>query len=158
MTSQTELPAVNHACAMPARETEAALLARCCAVARQAAEQTAEEVAPSAQDPREANVFRLAAMVLQSRFPGESMHLMQASERYFDSHPNEKLAPADVVRKGWVLSLPRLRDMLSHSLCDRGPAHEQLSVQAMLEMNLREAVALARKVESERSAGPPCGR
>ena len=41
---------------------------------------------------------------------------MQASERYFDLHPNEKIAPADVVRKGWVLSLPRLRDMLSHKL------------------------------------------
>jgi hypothetical protein len=93
---------------MTARDAESALLARCTAVA--------QEVALSAQDQREANVFRLAAMVVQSRFPSESMCLMQASERYFDSHPNEKLAPADVVRKGWVLSLPRLRDMLSHRL------------------------------------------
>ena len=94
--------------AMTARDAESALLARCSAVAR--------EVAQSAQDQREANVFRLAAMVVQSRFPSESMCLMRASERYFDSHPNERLAPADVVRKGWVLSLPRLRDMLSHRL------------------------------------------
>lgn len=94
---------------MTAREAELALLTRCSAVVREAAQ--------SAQDQREANVFRLAAMVVQSRFPSESMRLMQASERYFAAHPDEKLAPADVVRKGWVLSLPRLRDMLSHKLC-----------------------------------------
>lgn len=95
---------------MTARDTESALLARCSAVAR--------ELARSAQDQREANVFRLAAMVVQSRFPSESMRLRQASERYFDAHPGERLAPADVVRKGWVLGLPRLRDMLSHKLCE----------------------------------------
>lgn len=59
---------------MTARGDESALLARCSAVAR--------EVAQSAQDQREANVFRLAAMVVQSRFPGESKCLMQASEQY----------------------------------------------------------------------------
>ncbi len=94
---------------MSARDAESELLARCSAVAREAAQ--------LAQDQREANVFRLAAMVVQSRFPSESICLMQASERYFASHPNEKLPAADVVRKGWVLSLPRLRDMLSQRLC-----------------------------------------
>jgi hypothetical protein len=84
------------------------MLARCSAVARDAAQ--------SAQDQREANVFRLAAMVVQSGFPGESKCLMQASERYFTLHPSERLASADVVRNGWVSSLPRLRDMLSHRL------------------------------------------
>ncbi|MDR2244076.1 MAG: hypothetical protein LBE15_01540 [Burkholderiales bacterium] len=93
---------------MTARDNESALLARCSAVAR--------EGAPFAQDQREANVFRLAAMVVQSRFPDESKCLMLASETYFAAHPNEKLAPADVVRKGWVLNLPRLRDRLSHQL------------------------------------------
>lgn len=93
---------------MTAREAESALLARCTAVARKAEH--------SAYDQREANVFRLAAMVVRSQFPNESDSLMQASEQYFASHPNEKLDPADVVRKGWVLSLPRLRDMLSHQL------------------------------------------
>ncbi|MBS0369820.1 MAG: hypothetical protein JSS57_11540 [Proteobacteria bacterium] len=93
---------------MTAREAESALLARCSAIAL--------KVAQSAQDQREANVFRLAAMVVQSRFPVESRCLMQASEQYFALHPDEKLAPADVVRKGWVFSLPRLRDMLTHQL------------------------------------------
>lgn len=94
---------------MTARELESTLLARCAAVAGEAAQ--------AAQDQREANVFRLAAMVVQSRFPRESRSLMQASEQYFAAHPNERLAPVEVVRHGWVFSLPRLRDMLSRQLC-----------------------------------------
>ena len=93
---------------MTARELEAALLTRCAAVAR--------EVAPAAQDQREANVFQLAATVIRSRFPRESTHLMQASEQYFAAHPDERLAPGDVIRNGWAPSLPRLRDRLSHQL------------------------------------------
>lgn len=93
---------------MTARELEAALLTRCTTAAR--------EVALAARDQREANVFRLAAMVVQSRFPVASGHLMQASEQYFATHPHERLAPEEVVRNGWVLSLPRLRDMLTHQL------------------------------------------
>lgn len=96
---------------MTARDLEAALLARCLAVAR--------EVEHSAQDQREANVFRLAAMVVKSRFPSESKSLMRTSDRYFALHPDERLPPADVVRNGWILSLPRLRDMLTHQLRGR---------------------------------------
>ena len=94
--------------AMTARGSESALLARCAVAAR--------ATAPEAGDPREANVFRLAAMVVQSRFPGESRSLMQASERYFATHPDEKLSPAEVVGNGCVIGLPRLRDMLSRRL------------------------------------------
>lgn len=93
---------------MTARELEAALLTRCTAAAR--------EIAPNAQDQREANVLQLAAMVVRSRFPRESTRLMLASEQYFATHPGERLASGDVVRNGWVQSLPRLRDMLSQHL------------------------------------------
>ena len=93
---------------MNARDTEAALLTRCVAVAR--AESTL------AQDPREANVFRLAGMVVRSRLPDESTRLMQASDQYFAEHPKERLPAVEVVRNGWVVNLPRLRDMLSHQL------------------------------------------
>ena len=93
---------------MTARDTESGLLKRCAIVAR--------GMKQSAQDQCEANVFRLAAMVVQSRFPIESQALMYASERYFALHPNERLPPVEVVRKGWVVSLPRLRDMLTHQL------------------------------------------
>ena len=91
---------------MTARDNESALFARCSVVAR--------DITQTARDQREANVFRLAAMVVQSRFPDEAKLLMRASEQYFAAHPDERLAPADVVRKGWVSNLPRLRDMLSH--------------------------------------------
>ena len=96
---------------MTAREIEASLLNRCTAVARSAM--------PSAQDQREANVFQLAAVLVRSRFPRESQSLLLASEQYFASHPSEKLATGDVVRNGWVQSLPRLRDMLSKQLDGR---------------------------------------
>ncbi|MBL8473477.1 MAG: hypothetical protein KF778_08645 [Rhodocyclaceae bacterium] len=93
---------------MPARELEFALLARCASAAR--------ELGASACDQREANLFRLAGMLLYPRFPGESKALLKAAERYFTAHPEEILAPAELVRKGWVVSLPRLRDMLGRQL------------------------------------------
>jgi hypothetical protein len=94
--------------AMTARERESALLARCAVAAR--------AVAPAVEDQCEANVFRLAAMVVQSRFPSESRRLMQASEHYFAAHPDEQLSAAEVVGNGWVIGLPRLRDRLSRRL------------------------------------------
>ena len=93
---------------MTARELEAALLSRCTLAARQAA--------PTARDQREANVFHLAATVVRSKFPGESARLMNASEQYFSTHPHERLKSSDIVRHGWITSLPRLRGMLSRQL------------------------------------------
>lgn len=93
---------------MTARDAEFALLTRCTTVAR--------EIAPTAQDQREANVFRLASMVVRSEFPCESNNLMLASEQYFATHPNESLLPGEIVNNGWIMSLPRLRDMLSRRL------------------------------------------
>jgi len=92
---------------MNARDIESALLARCVSVARDATQSEAP------RDPREANVFRLAAMVVESGFPRESESLMQASERYFTLHPDERLSPTEVVQRGWVSTLPRLRDSLT---------------------------------------------
>lgn len=120
-----------------ATEAESALLARCSLVAR--------EAVPSAEDQREANVFRLAAMVARSRFPSQSARLMRASVRYFALHPNDRMDSVAVVRQGWVASLPRLRDMLSHQL------NGHLSGLVMLKLNLRDAVASARGVERKRA-------
>jgi len=93
---------------MRAREVEAALMKRCAFVAR--------EANLVAMDQLEANVFRLAALVIQSRFPHEAQRLMAASEWYFATHPSEQLASAEVIRRGWVVGLPRLRDRLSREL------------------------------------------
>jgi hypothetical protein len=91
-----------------AREIENNLLVRCAAAARSRTE--------VAHDQREANVFRVAAMVVQSRLPEEASRLMQVSEAYFLRHPSDRLPAVAVVRNGWVFSLPRLRDMLSLKL------------------------------------------
>lgn len=90
---------------MNARETEGKLLARCAAAAR--------STSATVENQQEANVFRVASMLLRSKFPQESAHLMDACNLYFGRHPNERLTAEDVVRKGWVFSLPRLRDMLT---------------------------------------------
>ena len=91
-----------------ARETEAEWLACCTRAAMQPD--------AAARSPREANVFRLALMVIRSRFPAEASRLLQASDRFFSQQPDDLLSPADVVRHGWVASLPRLRDALSQRL------------------------------------------
>jgi hypothetical protein len=91
-----------------AREREAELLARCVGAAR--------EGDSSACDQREASVFGRAAQVLRSQFPLESANLMRASEAHFAAHPEQRLPPAQVLRQGWIATLPRLRDRLSRRL------------------------------------------
>jgi hypothetical protein len=93
---------------MTARDVERKMLMRCVVVAHTRS--------VSAMDKQEANVFRVASMVVQHRFPGEAVCLMKCSEAYFRHHPNDRLSAVDVVRKGWVFSLPRLHDMLSAQL------------------------------------------
>ena len=93
---------------MNARELEANLLTRCTKAAHGAD--------TLALDQREANVFQVAASVVRTRFPRESASLLRAGELYFATHPGERLVTAQVVRNGWVVSLPRLRDMLERQL------------------------------------------
>lgn len=96
---------------MATRDSESAMLGRCKAIA-------AGEVS-TAESEREANVCRLAGMVLRSEFPTEADRLLKVAGEYFKAHPHAQREPADVVREGWVLSLPRLRDLLSRKLRER---------------------------------------
>ncbi|MBU3640967.1 hypothetical protein [Polynucleobacter sp. Fuers-14] len=66
-----------------------------------------------AADAQEANVFRVASLVLQSTYPNHATKLAKVATVYFDSHPGELVQSAQVIRNRWVVSLPRLRDMLS---------------------------------------------
>ena len=93
---------------MNARQIEDVLLKRCIRVAC--------NTDVVVDDLREANVFRVAGMILQSRFPLAATNLMRACDQYFALHPLDKLPAAAVVQRGWVASLPRLRDMLSRNL------------------------------------------
>lgn len=93
---------------MTARDLESFMLAQCAKVA--------QGKAHVAQNQREANVFRVASMVMSPRMPTEAVLLRHTSEDYFSTHPGEQLPAAEVVRRGWVVSMPRLRDMLSLTL------------------------------------------
>ena len=97
---------------MTAREMEEQLLTRCAVVGHGGTEM--------ATDQREANGFKLAAMLMQSRFPREAGCLMRASENYFQQHPSDRMPAASSVQNGWVSSLPRFRVMLSVKLLQQG--------------------------------------
>lgn len=90
------------------RDVEDELLLRCAATGR--------GQVTVARDQREANIFRLAAVVIQSRFPLEAEGIVHASERYFARHPEDMVPSPEVMRKCWVSSMPRLQDMLSRKL------------------------------------------
>lgn len=89
---------------MNARDLESAVLVRCAHVASGAG--------LDVRDAQEANVFRLAGMVLGSVRPAEAARLRRASEQFFTDTASVPLPPDEVVRQGWAPGLPRLRDML----------------------------------------------
>jgi hypothetical protein len=87
-----------------ARTAEARLLARCAAVAR--------GEGAAATDARSANVFRLAASLLPPRRRAEAARLADAADAFFATSPATACSTADIVRNGWVVSLPRFRQQL----------------------------------------------
>lgn len=103
--AEQELP---YAQAMDAREYEDQMLERCVEVAR--------SESGRAQSAEEANVFLLAGSVLRSRMRREADRLTAASKAYFDRHPGSELEDGEAVRRGWIVSMPRLREMLSAKL------------------------------------------
>ena len=96
---------------MDARELEKQILARCV--------QAAHDPLVVAADAREANVFRVAGLVCGRPFLEERQSLLTYSSRYFEAHPGSCMEPGELVRRGWVASLPRLRDMLREQLKHR---------------------------------------
>lgn len=87
-----------------ARTAEAMLLARCAAVAR--------GEGATAPDARSANVFRLASSLLPPRRRAEAARLAGAADAFFATLPAAACSTADIVRQGWVVSLPRFRQQL----------------------------------------------
>ena len=65
-----------------------------------------------ASDARDALVFKCAASILRPNFPEAAKALDRASKAYFSAHPGEELPVQEVVRRGWLISLPRFRDRL----------------------------------------------
>ena len=90
------------------REAEEVMLMSCLEVA-----QGVREMPCSAQ---QANVMRVAAMVIGRSFPASQKRLSAAAARYFEAHPGEEVESAEIVRRGWVSNLPRLCDRLERKL------------------------------------------
>lgn len=96
--------------ACSARDRSAQLLRRCVEIAY------AVDPLPPV-DQREACVFRLAGMVLKpSAYAAERRRLYDAGEAWLLQHPDQRIAPAAIVQRGWVASAPWLRDALQHEL------------------------------------------
>lgn len=95
-----------------ARLREQKLLDRCAAVAM--------GMADTACDEQEANLFRSAAVVIESRFPAESKRLRLSAIRCFATVGGAPLDASEVVDRGWIRGFPWLRDALSATLAQSG--------------------------------------
>lgn len=93
---------------MDAREAEQRLLARLADLAR--------GVGDSAEDEREANLIRLASLILGHDHVLASERLAHVSNAYFCDHPGSEVAAEQVIANGWLGSLPRLRTQLLRAL------------------------------------------
>lgn len=90
-----------------ARDIEQAMIHMCRDVASSHAEP---------QGQAQANVCRVAGMIVRIRYPAAGARLLEAAAGYFAAHPDQQLASDEVVRRGWLISLPRLRDQLERLL------------------------------------------
>ena len=93
------------------RQAEAEMLDRCATVAL-------GNVSGVMVTEAEANVFHLAASAIRSQFPAEALRLREASAMYFVEHPERLADLSTVLANGWILGLPRLRDMLFRKLME----------------------------------------
>lgn len=91
-----------------ARGNEDAML-ECCVLIATAALETPRTQA-------EANVCRVAGMILSRNLQDAGHRLTQAAAAYFAAHPSEQLESAETVRRGWIIGLPRFRDRLERML------------------------------------------
>jgi len=102
------MPSLIENATMNARDRENLSLEKCLAAASGAL--------PAAASREEANVFRLAAIVVRSRFPDYADRIATVSEHWFEKHPSDKLPAGEVIRSGWIIGMPRFRDMLNQRL------------------------------------------
>lgn len=68
------------------------------------------------RDQAEANVCRLAGMIVSIRYPEAGARLFDSATAYFTQHPDQQVPSAEVVRRGWIINAPGLRDQLERLL------------------------------------------
>ena len=88
------------------RAREEQLLERCAAAATGSLSQAA--------DAQEASVFLLAAALLPPHLAAEAARLRSAAQVWHGA--GETVDAGEVVRRGWVVSLPRFRQAISERL------------------------------------------
>ena len=64
------------------------------------------------KNPIEANIFRVAGSVILNNYPLEAQRLTHLAKEYFISFPEHCLHASQIVRNEWIISYPRLKDML----------------------------------------------
>lgn len=94
-----------------ARETEKEIIACCCDVAERKTVHINEA---------SANVLNLSATLLKREFPISSAAMQAASDLYFATAEHHLLTTAQILRKSWIISLPRLKSRLATALRRRG--------------------------------------
>ena len=77
----------------PARDIERTMLERCLQIATTPGDMP--------RDQAEANVCRLAGMIVRIRCPAAGARLSDAAATYFADHPEQQVPSAEVVRRGW---------------------------------------------------------
>lgn len=87
-----------------AREREAWFLARCAAV-------VAGHLV-LAEDLREASVFASVATAVRSQRPDASVRLAAAAAGYLSCSGESRVPLDEMVRRGWLPGMPRVRDSL----------------------------------------------
>ena len=101
-----------------------------------------------ARTAQEANVFALAAHVIRSRHPKAAEVLGWSGALYFKQQPSERLGLPEVMRRGWIISLPRLREMLERRLCGfpvlspSDSSHQAIAVRQYTGLHTRTPLAL----------------
>jgi len=90
------------------RILEAALLDRCALVVRGTRLRVCDE--------REANLLPLASMLVRPRNVEASVRLRRAADDFIDHDPTARRETSEMVRLGWLISLPRFRELLDARL------------------------------------------
>ena len=88
-----------------AREIEEALLKRCLSMAL-------NDEASQAADQREAHVFFFIGRAITSMLPTEGARLERAGREWRSRNPEKQINLQAVAKSGWLLGVPRFRDML----------------------------------------------
>lgn len=89
------------------RQTESDVVKRCIEVGTGGS---------SAANRHDADIYRVAAQLLMTRYPIEAARLKQAAEHYFDASGHQPRSFSRVVEEGLVCNLARLRNLLEHAL------------------------------------------